>query len=228
MARRERERALVEARREADAALAEVRAEIAAVRKLLAQEALSEPRLDEAVARLEQRLAPLAAPDGAAATAAGDGQAEPVVVGSWVRAPGGWQGRVVEIDDGGRASVQTGELRLTAPVGDLVAAGEAAARPKAKVDILEAPLPVARPAPRAVPSSLDVRGARVEEALEMLDSYLDQAAVAGAQRLTLIHGFGSGALRDSLRAALSKHPLVKKWRPGERGEGGDGATVIEL
>jgi DNA mismatch repair protein MutS2 len=228
VARRERERAVVDARREAETALAEVRAEIAAVRKLLAQEALSEPRLDEAVARLEQRLAPLAAPDGAAATAVGDGQAEPVAVGSWVRAPGGWQGRVVEIDDGGRASVQTGELRLTVPVADLVAAGETAARPKRAVDILEAPLPVARPALRAVPSSLDVRGARVEEALEMLDSYLDQAAVAGAQRLTLIHGFGSGALRDSLRAALSKHPLVKNWRPGERGEGGDGATVIEL
>jgi DNA mismatch repair protein MutS2 len=134
---------------------------------------------------------------------------------------------VVEIDDGGRASVQTGDLRLTVPVGDLVTA-PAAPIAKQAVDILDAPRPVSRPAPRAVPSSLDVRGARVDEALEMLDAYLDQAAVAGAQRLTLIHGFGSGALRDSLRAALSKHPLVKKWRPGERGEGGDGATVIEL
>jgi DNA mismatch repair protein MutS2 len=227
VARRERERALVDARREADAALAEVRAEIAAVRKLLAQEALSEPRLDEAVARLEQRLAPLSTGDGAGTVGAGAESAEPVAVGSWVRAPGGWQGRVVEIDDGGRASVQTGDLRLTVPVGDLVTA-PAAPIAKQAVDILDAPRPVSRPAPRAVPSSLDVRGARVDEALEMLDAYLDQAAVAGAQRLTLIHGFGSGALRDSLRAALSKHPLVKKWRPGERGEGGDGATVIEL
>jgi DNA mismatch repair protein MutS2 len=226
VARRERERALVEARKEADAALVEVRAEIAAVRRLLAQEALSEPRLDEAVARLEQRLAPLSAADQVAEPVA-DGQVEPIVVGSWVRAPGGWQGRIVEIDDGGRASVQTGELRLSVPVNDLVAAPESA-RAQPAVDILEAPPPVARPARRAVPSSLDVRGARVEEALELLDTYLDQAAVAGAQRLTLIHGFGSGALRDSLRAALSKHPLVKSWRPGERGEGGDGATVIEM
>jgi DNA mismatch repair protein MutS2 len=227
VARRERERALAEARREADAALAEVRAEIAAVRGLLAHEALSEPRLDEAVARLEQRLAPLAGDGDRGMAADAVGETEPLAVGSWVRAPGGWQGRIVEIDDGGRASVQTGELRLSAPVADLVAAPDTS-RSKAAVDVLEAPPPVTRPVPRAVPSSLDVRGARVDEALEMLDSYLDQAAVAGASRLTLVHGFGSGALRDSLRAALSKHPLVKSWRPGERGEGGDGATVIEL
>jgi len=81
---------------------------------------------------------------------------------------------------------------------------------------------------RAVPSSLDLRGARVEEALEMLDSYVDQAAMASAPRVTIIHGHGSGALRDALRAQLSSHPLVKSWRAGERGEGGDGATIVEL
>jgi len=190
---------------------------------------LSEPRLDEAVARLEERLAPLAGRGDGDGGAPADavGETEPLAVGSWVRAPGGWQGRIVEIDDGGRASVQTGDLRLSAPVADLVAAPDAS-RSASAVDVLEASPVVSRPAPRAVPSSLDVRGARVEEALEMLDAYLDQAAVAGATRLTLVHGFGSGALRDSLRSALSKHPLVKKWRPGERGEGGDGATVIEL
>jgi len=151
-----------------------------------------------------------------------------LAVGSWVRAPGGWQGRIVSVDAGeGRASVQTGELRLSVPLADLVVEGEKPV-PKREKDVLDADSRVTRPAPRAVPSSLDVRGARVEEALTMLESYLDQAAVAGSQRLTLIHGFGSGALRDSLRTALSKHPLVKSWRPGERGEGGDGATVIEL
>ncbi|MDP8903887.1 MAG: Smr/MutS family protein, partial [Chloroflexota bacterium] len=89
------------------------------------------------------------------------------------------------------------------------------------------PAAVTRP-PRAVPATLDVRGARVDEALAMLESYVDQAALAGASRLTLIHGYGSGALRDALRRALGDHPLVKSWRAGERGEGGDGATVIEL
>jgi DNA mismatch repair protein MutS2 len=82
--------------------------------------------------------------------------------------------------------------------------------------------------PRGVPATLDLRGARVDEALETLDRYIDQAAVAGAGRLTIVHGHGSGALRDAVRALLSRHPLVKEWRPGERGEGGDGASIVVL
>ena len=77
-------------------------------------------------------------------------------------------------------------------------------------------------------SSLDLRGARVDEALEALDRYLDDAAVAGLGSATIIHGLGTGALRDAVRAAASAHPLVRSVRPGERGEGGDGATVVTL
>jgi DNA mismatch repair protein MutS2 len=44
----------------------------------------------------------------------------------------------------------------------------------------------------------------------------------------IIHGLGTGALRDAVRAAAADHPLVREMRPGERGEGGDGATVVSL
>jgi len=81
---------------------------------------------------------------------------------------------------------------------------------------------------RAVASSLDLRGARVDEALETLGRYLDDAALAGLGRVTIIHGLGTGALRDAVRAEAGGHPLVKSVRPGERGEGGDGATIVEL
>ncbi|MBA3850963.1 MAG: endonuclease MutS2 [Chloroflexi bacterium] len=83
-------------------------------------------------------------------------------------------------------------------------------------------------APRTVASSLDLRGARVEEALELLERYIDQAAAAEAGRVTVIHGHGTGALRDSVREHLTSHPLVREWRAGERGEGGDGATIVSL
>jgi DNA mismatch repair protein MutS2 len=79
-----------------------------------------------------------------------------------------------------------------------------------------------------VASSLDLRGARVEEALETLDRYLDDAGVAGLGSATIIHGLGTGALRDAVRTAAAAHPLVRTVRPGERGEGGDGATVVTL
>ena len=81
---------------------------------------------------------------------------------------------------------------------------------------------------RTVASSLDLRGARVEEALEALDRYLDDASLAGLASVLIIHGLGTGALRDAVRAAAGGHPLVKSVRAGERGEGGDGATIVKL
>jgi hypothetical protein len=81
---------------------------------------------------------------------------------------------------------------------------------------------------RTVASSLDLRGARVDEALEALGRYLDDAALAGLDRVTIIHGLGTGALRDAVRTHAAGHPLVRDLRPGERGEGGDGATIISL
>ncbi len=81
---------------------------------------------------------------------------------------------------------------------------------------------------RSVASSLDLRGARVDEALELLGRYLDDAAVAGLERVTIVHGLGTGALRDAVRASAAADPLVREVRPGERGEGGDGATIVSL
>jgi DNA mismatch repair protein MutS2 len=81
---------------------------------------------------------------------------------------------------------------------------------------------------RTVASSLDLRGARVDEALEALDRYLDDAALGGLGQVVIIHGSGTGALRDAVRARATGHPLVTSMRPGERGEGGDGATIVKL
>jgi DNA mismatch repair protein MutS2 len=66
----------------------------------------------------------------------------------------------------------------------------------------------------------------VDEALEVVERYLEDASLAGLERTTIIHGVGTGALRDAVRAAASAHPLVRSVRAGERGEGGDGATVV--
>ena len=52
------------------------------------------------------------------------------------------------------------------------------------------------------------------------------AALAGLERAPIIHGLGTGALRDAVREHAATHPLVKGVRPGERGEGGDGATIL--
>jgi DNA mismatch repair protein MutS2 len=81
---------------------------------------------------------------------------------------------------------------------------------------------------RTVASSLDLRGARVEEALESLGRYLDDASLAGLDDVIVIHGLGTGALRDAVRAAAGSHPLVKAVEPADRSRGGDGATIVHL
>ena len=73
-----------------------------------------------------------------------------------------------------------------------------------------------------------LRGARVDEALDALGRYLDDASLAGLEQVLIIHGLGTGALRDAVRAQAATHPLVKSFRAGERGEGGDGATIVRL
>jgi DNA mismatch repair protein MutS2 len=88
--------------------------------------------------------------------------------------------------------------------------------------------PRTRVAVAAVPLTLDLRGARVDEALDLLDGYLDRAALADAEQVTVVHGSGTGALRDAVRGRLAEHPQVREWRPGEQGEGGDGATIVAL
>ena len=62
----------------------------------------------------------------------------------------------------------------------------------------------------------------------VLGRYLDDAALAGLERVTVVHGLGTGALRDAVRASAAANPLVREVRPGERGEGGDGATIVSL
>ncbi len=65
-------------------------------------------------------------------------------------------------------------------------------------------------------------------ALQWLDKYLDDAYLAGLPRAHIIHGKGTGALRNYVRQTLNNHPLVAEYRRGDRHEGGDGVTVVKL
>ena len=146
----------------------------------------------------------------------------PIAIGSPVLVEGvSDAGVLLSIDDRGTAEVAAGNLRLRVPAASL----------------REAPAPdEPRRATRAtvsgsapsVPLQLDLRGARAEEALAVLDRYLNDAAVAGIDRLRIVHGKGTGALRSAVREMLSSHPLVREQAPASANEGGDGATIVRL
>ena len=79
-----------------------------------------------------------------------------------------------------------------------------------------------------VSSTLDLRGKRVEEALDELEGYLDEASLANLSPVYVIHGHGTGALKSAVREFVSTSPYVAKYRAGEDAEGGDGICVIEI
>jgi DNA mismatch repair protein MutS2 len=81
---------------------------------------------------------------------------------------------------------------------------------------------------RSVPLELDVRGQAVDEALPEIDSYLDEATLAGMHEVNIIHGKGTGVLRAGIQRHLKSHMNVKSYRLGVYGEGEDGVTVVTL
>lgn len=80
----------------------------------------------------------------------------------------------------------------------------------------------------AMSQTLDLRGYRVEEALDSVENYLDQASLANLTPVYIIHGHGTGALKQAVRDFLKESPYVAKFRPGEDSEGGDGVSVVDI
>ncbi len=77
-------------------------------------------------------------------------------------------------------------------------------------------------------NELHLRQLTIDEALPKLDQYLNDAFMAGLYQVMIIHGKGTGTLRQAVREKLSHHPLVESYRPAGYGEGGAGVTIVEL
>jgi DNA mismatch repair protein MutS2 len=79
-----------------------------------------------------------------------------------------------------------------------------------------------------IPSQLNVIGLTVEDALPKVDKFIDQALLRGFEKVQIIHGVGSGRLREAIGKYLREHQGVKGFAPGESMRGGRGITVVEL
>ena len=82
--------------------------------------------------------------------------------------------------------------------------------------------------PTPLLGEVHLRRLTVDEALLKLDQYLNDAFMAGFYQIKVVHGKGTGTLRQAVGEKLARHPLVKSHRPGEYGEGGAGVTIVEL
>jgi len=83
-------------------------------------------------------------------------------------------------------------------------------------------------APMTPINEVHLRRLTIDEALIKLDRYLNDAFMAGLYQVRIIHGKGTGTLRQAVGEQLTKHPLVKSYRPAGYGEGGAGVTIVEL
>jgi DNA mismatch repair protein MutS2 len=220
----ERATILGEARAQARRELDEARTEIEALRAELAerkpQAALGEEWLAQARARLEQQERAVAPPPPPPPPEEVKLPGE-IEVGDTVWIAGlGTTGQVTALD-GDSVEVQVGAFGVRVEKSELERRGR---RKPAEPQARRMPT-VSHPSPGM---ELDLRGQRVEEILPRLDKYLDDAFLAGVPFVRIIHGKGTGTLRQAVQQELRNHPLVKSYRAGEDGEGGSGVTVAYL
>jgi DNA mismatch repair protein MutS2 len=79
-----------------------------------------------------------------------------------------------------------------------------------------------------VSPELDLHAKTIDEAMPLVQDYLDEAFRAGIKEVRIVHGKGTGVLRQAVMRELKRHPFVKSFRKGNRYEGSTGATVVQL
>lgn len=217
---------LLHARAEVESAIRELREQVdvgAEGFDELAREARR--RVEEAAKRQGERAAVAGEASPARATrdetAAPPSELEP---GTPVRVLStGAAGRVIEVRDG-RATIETGGIRLQVPAHGLAVV---------KPEEVERAVPVRSHGGWSGPeaearSEVHLRGLRAEEVAGTLEPALDAAVRADLASLRIVHGKGTGALREVVAEILRADSRVKSFRPGGPGEGGSGVTVAEL
>jgi DNA mismatch repair protein MutS2 len=158
-----------------------------------------------------------------------------VEVGAWVHVPRvGRDGDVVAVE-GKEAQVVVGNIRLRVPVASLRPAKgkrpKQSTRPAPKDFKKEKERrsdPPGEDGPKVVVEELDVRGTTVDECIDRMEGFLDYHYGMPTTHVRIVHGHGTGALKEAVREHLKRSGYVREVRPGEKGEGGDGVTVVAL
>ncbi len=136
------------------------------------------------------------------------------------------KGKVLEINDNQEILVQVGIMKISTDLSDLnTVTGETRA-PQTRERSATSGMLFQKT--MEIKTELDLRGSTLQEAVERVDKYIDDACLAGLSTIYLIHGKGTGALRKGLHEFLADHNQVKSFKLSEHGEGGSGVTVVSL
>ncbi|MBN1875427.1 MAG: endonuclease MutS2 [Anaerolineae bacterium] len=231
MAGIERERAdiLRHAEAQVDEELAALRSEVQTLRRRLLSAPLREAShvLNEVETELEELTVALPESEPLVQSWVGpepEFSPGPICEGDTVRLLSlGTQGTVATLDEGdAEAVVQVGAMRMRVALTDLELLHRG--RP-VQVDTAGVNLPARAPSPGL---QIDLRGHTVEQALERLDRYLDDATRAALPWVRIVHGKGTGRLRQEIWRFLGEHPLAASYEMAGPKEGGAGATVVQL
>lgn len=131
------------------------------------------------------------------------------------------QGNVLEKISDNEYLVQVGIMKVKVKRKDLQFISE-------KKEFTEKPITTVKGSGFHVRPELDLRGERYENALLKLEKYIDDVILAGYQKVSIIHGKGTGALRKGVQDLAKSHPRIASIRAGGSGEGGSGVSIIEL
>lgn len=158
---------------------------------------------------------------------------EQLSVGDAVEVVGlGMTGTLLESPQGKkRVRLKVGEGEILATVASLTGISRSAQPARNEPGkIISAPLRRGSQtlAPEDIQETFDVRGQTADDALDVVVAGLDRAILGGSPFVRIIHGHGTGRLRAALREYLKASPYVVTFRPGDRAEGGDGVTIVEL
>ena len=138
----------------------------------------------------------------------------------------GTRASVISVNKDGSLQLQAGILKITAKQEEVRVVEDGDSGKKQAVQIAQR----AEHKLRSLGASpeVDLRGMMTDEAILVLDRFLDSAVMGRLDTVTVIHGKGTGAVRKAVRDHLKRSKYVKSFRPGRFGEGEDGVTVVEL
>ena len=155
-------------------------------------------------------------------------------VGAWVHHSGFEKDVEILEVHGDQALVAAGILKMRVPLSDL--SGSRKGKPQqSKFPERNKQQAALKNATQAAPAEVkasnyrcDVRGMRADDAIAEVESFLDRGMRSGEEGALIVHGHGTGALKQSIRDFLARSPYIRMYRPGENHEGGDGVTVVSL